>query len=291
MTDKIEYNIKSSYDYNWNPTWFHCVKYDSTLINSISQFQKSQDIKPDGMCGPVTLKKKYSERLSQLQKHETNFLIFGGNPIPLKWDKVETFLDDSKWVSKYYNSEIGEKRRDIKYLVNHWDVTLSASHCHKILNSPKRGLSCHLYIDNDGTIIQTTDLQNITYHAGSRRWNRDSIGVEISNAFYPKWQKYYLSRGLPPRDVIKNAFVHGQKLESHLGFYPVQKEALRALYVAIQKGLGIPLQTPSIKTIHPDSIEGNYRGLIHHYHLTRNKIDSGSYDIQEQIDIIKKNKS
>ena len=133
---KIEYNLKSSFDYNWSPNWFDCVKYDSELIEAISQFQKSQDIKPDGMCGPVTLKKKYSERLSQIQKHETNFLIFGGNPIPLKWDKVETFLDDSQWVSKYYNSEIGEKRRDIKYLVNHWDVTLSAAHCHKILNSP-----------------------------------------------------------------------------------------------------------------------------------------------------------
>ncbi len=280
---KIAYNKKSSLDYNWTPSWFSCSSYDEELIEAISKFQSRHELKPDGMCGPVTIKKKYKER--ETEKFETRgFLIWGGNRIPIEWNRVETYLDSPRWKSKYYIDQIGEKRRDIKYMVNHWDVTLNSSACLKILD--RRGISCHLLIDNDGTIIQTVDLQNITYHAGSRRWNRDSIGVEISNAYSLKYQEYYTSKGFGPRPIIEASEVHGKTLPPHLGFYPVQEEALRALYRCLDRFLSIPLATPSATTIHPATIEGRFRGQVHHYHLTKKKIDSSGYDIQRQIDII-----
>lgn len=280
---KIAYNKKSSLDYNWSPSWFDCLSFDEELIEAISAFQSRHELKPDGMCGPVTIKKKYKER--ETEKFETRgFLIWGGNRIPIEWNRVETYLDSPRWKSKYYIDQIGEKRRDIKYMVNHWDVTLNSTACLKILD--KRGLSCHLLIDNDGTIIQTVDLQNITYHAGRRKWNRDSIGVEISNAYNLKYQQYYTSKGFGPRPIIEASEVHGQTLPPHLGFYPVQEEALRALYRCLDRFLSIPLATPSATTIHPATIEGRFRGQVHHFHLTKKKIDSSGYDIQRQIDII-----
>ena len=74
--------------------------------------------------------------------------------------------------------------REPKLFVNHWDVCLNSKSCFKVLQN--RGLSVHFLIDNDGTIYQTMDMQHIAFHAGNH--NDVSIGVEISNAYYPKYQ-------------------------------------------------------------------------------------------------------
>tara|TARA_R100001440_G_scaffold18073_2_gene30446 strand:+ start:5664 stop:6488 length:825 start_codon:yes stop_codon:yes gene_type:complete len=272
----MSYNENSAKKYNWFPEWFDCFDFGEELTDSISRFQKRIGLKPDGLCGPVTIKAKYSERMKQIPIG--NNLIFGGNLIPIEWDKVVSFVDFPSWKANHIGDRIGQPKRDIKLFVNHWDAALSSRDCHSILE--RRGLSCHLYINNDGTIINTCDLQNVTYHAGGRRWNETSIGVEISNAYYLRYQSKYESKGFGTRPIVRSQ-VHGKQLPPHLGFYPVQLEALKKLFDAVH-GLGIPKQTPQVETIYEPAQNGEYSGFIHHFHLSKNKIDcSGALNISD----------
>jgi hypothetical protein len=153
----------------------------------------------------------------------------------------------------------------------------------------KRGISVHFCIDNDGTIYQLLDTQHAAWQAGGRNWNHRSIGVEISNAYYTKYQSWYEKNGYGPRPVRDDVRVHGRRLEEHLDFYPVQIEALKALWKAIHNAHDIPLQCPTdnngqtLNAVHPGSESGNFEGFISHYHLTRRKIDCGGLDIQSLL--------
>ena len=135
-------------------------------------------------------------------------------------------------------TRMGNKERDIKYFVTHWDVCLSSESCVKVLN--RRGLSVHFCIDNDGTIHQLCDLNDIAHHAGGSH-NSHCIGVEIANAYYPKYQDWYKRNGFGERPLITDGQVHGTKMKPFMDFYPVQKEALKALYLACHEGLGLSL--------------------------------------------------
>ena len=35
------------------------------------------------------------------------------------------------------------------------------------------------------------DMNDAAWHAGGKAWNHSSIGVEIANAYYPKYQNWY----------------------------------------------------------------------------------------------------
>ena len=61
----------------------------------------------------------------------------------------------------------------------------------------------HFAIDNDGTIYQFMDCNHIAWHAGSSKWNNNSVGVEIANAYYPKHQGWYKSKGFGERPYGK----------------------------------------------------------------------------------------
>ena len=155
--------------------------------------------------------------------------------------------------------------------VVHWDVCLSSESCFKILE--KRGLSVHFLIDNDGTIFQIMDCNDIGFHAGNRKVNNASIGVEISNAYYPKYQRIYEKRGFGKRPVLNGVKVHGEELEPFLGFYPVQLEALKALSSALSRAYGIPLVAPKEEGVSLEARTAKFNGVVNHYHLTKRKID------------------
>ena len=38
------------------------------------------------------------------------------------------------------------------------------------------------------------DMNHIAWHASHRTVNRKSVGVEISNAYYPKYQNWYIRK-------------------------------------------------------------------------------------------------
>ena len=100
----------------------------------------------------------------------------------------------------------------------------------KIIN--RRGVSMHFGIDNDGTIYQLLDTQHGAWQAGHWYGNKQGIGVEISNAYYTKYQGWYEKNGFGSRPVVTDAVVHKRTLGDHLGFYPVQLEALKKLWKA-----------------------------------------------------------
>ena len=179
------------------------------------------------------------------------------------------------------------RRRKPKKIVTHWDVCLSADSCRNVLK--KRGISTHFVIDNDGTIVQLVDTNNIAWHASGA--NTDSVGIDISNAYYTKYQKVYEKRGHGPRPVITSK-CHGRTLGPHLGYYPVQIEAYKALLKFLNENYNIPLVCPLdkegklITTVHPESAKNKYRGVVCHYHLTKRKIDTSGLELKAILEQI-----
>jgi hypothetical protein len=78
-----------------------------------------------------------------------------------------------------------------------------------------------------------------------------------------------------------------------LGFYDVQLQALKALWEAVNKGLGIPLEYPqnadgSLNTgVHKDCERGKFRGICNHYNITKQKTDCAGLDLPKLIDELK----
>jgi hypothetical protein len=160
--------------------------------------------------------------------------------------------------------------------------------CARVLD--KRGISVHFLIDNDGTIYQTLDMQHAGWHAGSSRTNRPSVGVEISNAYYPKYQSTYVENGFGERPIVEGAWVHGQQLDPFLGFYPVQMEALKALWAAIHEATDIPYKAPlnqfgtTSRKYEQNVAYGDFQGYVSHYHVSKTKIDCAGLDIKKLLE-------
>lgn len=290
----MSYNKESARDFGWNPSWFGAEDFGSGLKDKIKEFQKEHDLDVDGLCGPTTYRRALAVRESELDEDiptapmGKDYIICNGERHPIAWDNVVTFDEPGgmKAPSGTYRKTKGT--RDVKLFVNHWDVCLSSASCFKVLK--KRGISVHFMIDNDGTIYQSLDTNDVGWHAGGRRWNDWSIGVEISNAYYPKYQNWYAKR-FGPRPVISGAKVHGRSMKDHLGFYPVQMQAAQALWEACAAAHGIPLKTPRNDSggeyghVHKPSVDGDFRGIIHHYNLTSRKIDCGGFDLTKYVGI------
>ena len=288
MSKKVDYNKKTSEELGWKPEWFGASAFDEKLVKKITQFQSKLGVTADGMCGPGTFRLIYTERMSEMAFDKTihdnsdRNLIFKGEEVDIEWDKVIRWVDEDGL--KLTREPTLDFDRDIKTFVTHWDVCLSSRSCVKVLN--QRNIHIHFCIDNDGTIYQLADMAAICFHAGGRDWNRSSIGVEMSNAFYPKYQKHYVKNGFGERPIKKDSMVHGRKVEEHLDFYPVQIEALKALYKAVHKATGIPMEAPMENGEYPFGVyapaaNNQFRGFISHHHLTTRKMDCCNINIAD----------
>lgn len=293
MSDINFYNEASAAKLGWTPEWFGCDAFDEELQQAIREFQSQNGTTADGMCGPATYRRKYTTRAQDISEvHVTppgkDYIIHCGNAISIDWPRVVQWTDIHGLRANHYAVRQNQLR-PFNMFVNHWDVTLSAKHCQRILD--KRGISVHFLIDNDGTIYQTMDTRDVAWHAGSKKLNECSIGVEISCAYDLKYQSWYVKNGFGERPIIEDAYVHGRKLDPFLGFYPVQLQALRALWGAIHRATGIPLQCPSFHGSTSTHVEdsarnGNFRGFVSHYHLTERKIDCAGLDIDHQLKLL-----
>jgi hypothetical protein len=284
--DAIFYNENSALKLGWEAEWFGCSEFDEDLVDSIAEFQKEFGLTADGMCGAKTYRRIYLDRESEISEHEPqpnsqkeqNFIVYRGVHYPIEWDKVVLWDEEGGLkASKGKYREVIEEKRDIKTFIVHWDVCYTSYSCWKVLE--KRGISVHFMINHDGFIYQSCDLNHIAWHAGGRSWNNDSVGVEMNNSYYLKYQG---AKGIT-RPIAKGVKVHGSVLEDHLDFTEIQKEALKALSKAISEACGVPLQTPDCDTVYPPAVNGEYRGIIHHYHLKSSKIDSAGLDLNAII--------
>lgn len=274
---KIGYNIREAARSGWTPDWFGATGFNASLITKIEDFQRAHGLTPDGLCGPETYRRVYTEREAQGKVAET--IVFCGKHFPIKWDKVVLWNEPGglRVNDDTYSFVSSVTPRKINMFVNHWDVCLSSASCVRVLNDRK--VSVHFSIDNDGTIYQLADMQQICWHAGNGKVNMASVGVEISNAFYTKYQDTYVSKGFGPRPIKKGVKVHGGTLEDHLGFYPVQLEALAALWAAVHKAAGIPFALPlEDHKVSPAVANGTFSGFVNHYHVTDRKIDCAGLD-------------
>jgi len=297
--DKDFYNESSAKKLGWDPTWFGEKYFDDKLVRAIKKWQKDRELTADGLCGPMTFRRLWTERQAEIDEHKpddskySNYIVYNGNCHPIEWDKVVLWSERGGHAADkgHYYDYTGRPLRNIRYFVNHWDVCLSAASCARVLG--KRGISVHFLIDNDGTIYQTLDMQHAAFHAGSSRTNRASIGVEISNAYYPKYQETYVKRGFGERPIVEDAWVHGSKLKSFLDFYPAQIEALKALWKAIHGATGVPYETPlgqfgkTSTKYEQDVPYGKFSGFVSHYHISKRKIDCAGLDIKTLLDEVK----
>lgn len=297
----IIYNQSSSKKYDWDPTWFGAKKFDEELIEKVIAWQKSYGLQADGLVGPSTYRRLWTEREADISDHEPaltkcykniNHIVHNGNFLPINWEKVVLWDEAGGFKADKgcYTDYSGRPDREPKMFVNHWDVCLSSESCAKVLN--KRGISVHFLIDNDGTIYQMLDTQHKAWHAGLRSGvggNQSGIGVEIANAYYPKYQDWYVKKGLGPRPIVEGCSVHGRKMEPFLDFYPVQIEALLALWEALHEGLGIPYEYPANRdgslntSVDPKCVNGTFTGFCNHYNFTKGKIDCANLNIKHLL--------
>lgn len=301
--DKIFYNKSSADSLGWTPEWFGVKYHDEKLVSAIRKWQKAKRLTADGLCGPSTYRRIWTERDSEISDYinkcpkdrDDSFIICNGHPTEINWprvilwDEADGFRADG---GNYYDYS-GKKDREVKMFVNHWDVCLSSESCAKVLN--KRGISVHFLIDNDGTIYQMLDTQHGAWHAGSV--NSCSIGVEIANAYYTKYQSWYVKNGFGERPVVENAECHGKKMDPFLGFYPVQLEALKALWLAIHERYDVPLDAPesgddnfmTSRKYEADVDRKRFSGFVSHYHQSKRKIDCANLDIARMLEELKEN--
>jgi len=289
MTRKISYNKKSSKKLGWRPFWFGEDDFSSTLIKKIKEFQENHDLKPDGLCGEVTFRRIYSEQESIDKLDEgSSHIIVEGIPLSIPWDKVVS-IESPDNLSLPRSCYRHRDRPDPTQVVTHFDVCLSAASCKRVLQ--KRGLSSHFVIDNDGTIYQMVDTAYEAWHAPPS--NKRSIGIDISNAYYVKYNKTYKSRGHGARPVLKNLPLHGTRIKECLGFYDVQIEAYKVLVNALCDFYKIPKECPLddtgdlLRGVSKDARSGKFKGVVCHYHLTRKKIDCVNLELKQVLDEMK----
>ena len=182
--DKNFYNEASAKKLGWEPSWFGENILTTNLLE-LKKWQKARNIPTDGLCGPTTFRRLWTERqepqvVGEYCKNTGNSysksIVYNGVYYPINWDKFVLWSDDGGLQTtsgKYYDYS-ARPTRPIRYFVNHWDVCLS-SESYNILE--KRGISVHFLIDNDGTITRqwTCSMQR---HAGTERTNKASVGVE-----------------------------------------------------------------------------------------------------------------
>ena len=116
--------------------------------------------------------------------------------------------------------------------------------------------------------------------------------MEISNAYYLKYQDWYVQHGFGERPIITDAWCQGRQLDPFLGFYQVQLDALQSLWMAMHEGWSIPLVGPAsgnsdFKTstkYDPRCAYGKFEGFVSHYHQTARKIDCAGLDIVKMLE-------
>jgi len=278
------YNKKSSKDFGWSPSWLGMNEFNDDLHNAIIRFQVEHDLKPDGYVGINTFRRlQISHEAAMASPEGQNNVLIRDRLKPIAWHKTKKDLLPPNCYKNH------KKERKPHVIVTHWDVCTSAASCKRVLE--KRNISTHFVIDNDGTIVQLVDTNNIAWHAKGA--NKYSIGVDISCAYYTKYMSVYTKKGLGQRPLLSNSTVHGRKLPTHMGYYPIQIQAYTALIRFLCETYGIPLDYPKddegflCTTVHKQSADNKFAGVVNHYNLTKNKIDTAGLRLDKIINNIR----
>ncbi|MCK6449003.1 MAG: N-acetylmuramoyl-L-alanine amidase [Planctomycetes bacterium] len=203
-------------------------------------------------------------------------------------------------------------RELVDQFVLHYDVAGTSRRCFEILHD-KRNLSVHFLLDLDGTLYQTLDLQETAWHA--RQANPRSIGVEIANlGAYPPGDRTldrayvvdangprvalderatlatadFVARPIRPERV--RGLANGHELEMHdltSEQYATLVRLVAALPTIFPK-LSLDAPRDTAGRVRDDALSdeefAEWRGLIGHLHVTRDKQDPGpAFDWDELL--------
>ena len=90
--------------------------------------------------------------------------------------------------------------------------------------------------------------------------------------------------------MVEGATVHGSTLDPFMDFYPVQIEALKALWVAVHDSTAVEYKAPldsngNTSTVYEQSVAyGSFAGFISHYHVSKQKIDCANLDLKTMLE-------
>ncbi len=144
----------------------------------------------------------------------------------------------------------------------------SAQQVYNVLKS--RGLSVHYHIDQKGRVTQYAPYDVVCLHAGPA--NHWSVGIEVSCVGHgvqnPRW----------PRTRYPDE-IHGKKVRQ-ARFYPEQQAALNELVTYLCDELELPREVAPGSTLLSSWDLSRFRGVLGHFHLSRNKLDPGSEPLQ-----------
>ena len=102
LDQKIDYNKGQAEKYEWKPEWFGASDFNGELVSKIKEFQKEHGLSPDGLCGPSTYRRLFTERESEIDTDYINqhsnakkYIVHNSTPVEIHWDKVILWNDDN----------------------------------------------------------------------------------------------------------------------------------------------------------------------------------------------------
>jgi hypothetical protein len=219
-----------------------------------------------------------------------------GCPV-IKWDEDGGFDFTPKKKYNVRSLSFEDLQNTIKQFAVHWSVTYTAKSCFQGLLA--RGLSVNFIIDDDSVNNYATVYQclDITHGAWSQGGVFNNLGSGVEIAYMPQaWENKNLyseanqqKYNVQPHETAM-ATVHGQQM---LVFTPTEAQInslVRLIAGYTQLFPNVPAKFPRdsddnvITTVLPDA--ESYSGIVNHYNLTRNKIDTAGLnyvDIEQAI--------
>jgi N-acetyl-anhydromuramyl-L-alanine amidase AmpD len=246
-------------------------------------------------------------------------------PPPLEGDddersEVEKYLELEEPLVPEGTRDLDALREAVDQFVLHYDVCGISRTCFKVLQD-QRGLSVHFLLDVDGTIYQTLDLRDTAWHA--TKSNSRSVGIEIASmGAYPLTEAWKLDAwygrdaagshisipatihetgvrtpgfvGRPARDARVQGEIQGKTLEQY-DFTPEQYDSLVklaatlcAVFPKIEPDAPRGFDGEVVGRVLDDATWKNFRGILGHYHVQKEKVDPGpAFDWERFLDSVR----
>ena len=107
--DKVFYNKSSQDSLGWDPSWFGCTHNDDELVSAVKKWQKRMGLTADGLVGPATYRRIWTEREDEISNYAPptavcgpgdKFIVHNGVFLPIDWDKVILWDEPSGFSCK-----------------------------------------------------------------------------------------------------------------------------------------------------------------------------------------------